>query len=227
MRLSTYAKQLGISYQTAWRLFKDGKLNAYKLPAGTVIVREEESQGSEQSVAIYCRVSSSENKGNLESQKKRLLDYCAAKGYKVSRVITEVGSGINDTRKQWLSLLQDRMVRIIVVEHKDRFTRFGFAGYKTLLNTDGRDIEVVECKFCHSIIHADVNAPRNLMKRSSLPAPFSLYMSHANILRALTRSFLDSLSSTERKHHLRHSDAVSLLPADPYFAGNLAQLKGH
>jgi putative resolvase len=143
MRLSTYAKQLGISYQTAWRLFKDGKLNAYKLPTGTVIVREEESQGSEQSVAIYCRVSSSENKGNLESQKKRLLDYCAAKGYKVSRVITEVGSGINDTRKQWLSLLQDRMVRIIVVEHKDRFTRFGFTGYKTLLNTDGRDIEVV------------------------------------------------------------------------------------
>jgi len=67
MRLSTYAKQLGISYQTAWRLFKDGKLNAYKLPAGTVIVREEESQGSEQSVAIYCRVSSSENKGDLET----------------------------------------------------------------------------------------------------------------------------------------------------------------
>ena len=143
MKLSTYAKQLGISYQTAWRLFKDGKLNAYKLPTGTVIVREEESQGSEQSVAIYCRVSSSENKGNLELQKSRLLDYCAAKGYKVSRVITEVGSGINDTRKQWLSLLQDRMVRIIVVEHKDRFTRFGFTGYKTLLNTDGRDIEVV------------------------------------------------------------------------------------
>ena len=70
------------------------------------------------------------------------------------------------------------------------------------------------------------NAPRNLMKRSSLPAPFPLYMSHANILRALTKSFVDSLSSTERKHHLRHSDAVSLLSANPYFAGDLAQLKG-
>ena len=143
MKLSAYAKRLGISYQTAWRLFKDGKLNAYKLPTGTVIVREEETQGADQSVAVYCRVSSSENKTNLESQKQRLLDYCAAKGYKVSRVVTEVGSGINDTRKQWLSLLQDRTVRIIVVEHKDRFTRFGFTGYKTLLNTDGRDIEVV------------------------------------------------------------------------------------
>lgn len=143
MKLSAYAKRLGISYQTAWRLFKDGKLNAYKLPTGTVIVREEETQGADQSVAVYCRVSSSENKTSLESQKQRLLDYCAAKGYKVSRVVTEVGSGINDTRKQWLSLLQDRTVRIIVVEHKDRFTRFGFTGYKTLLNSDGRDIEVV------------------------------------------------------------------------------------
>ena len=85
---------------------------------------------------------------------------------------------------------------------------------------------VFECKFCLSIMHADVNAPRNLMKRSSLLAPFPLYMSHANILRALTKSFLDSLSSMERKHHLRHSDAVSLLSANPYFAGNLAQLKG-
>ena len=62
----------------------------------------------------------------------------------MNRVVTEVGSEINDTRNQWLSLLQDRTVRIIVVEHKDRFTRFGFAGYKTLLNTDGRDIEVVK-----------------------------------------------------------------------------------
>ena len=143
MKLSAYAKQLGISYQTAWRLFKDGKLNAYKLPTGTVIVREEGAQGAEQSVSVYCRVSSSENKGNLESQKQRLLDYCAAKGYKVNRVVTEVGSGINDTRKQWLSLLQDRSIRIIVVEHKERFTRFGFTGYRTLLNNEGRDIEVV------------------------------------------------------------------------------------
>src|SRR5271169_4920813 len=143
MKLSTYAKQLGISYQTAWRMFRDGKLNAYKLPTGTVIVREDTSEGTKQTVAVYCRVSSSENKSNLEPQKKRLLDYCAAKGYKVSKVITEVGSGINDTRKQWLSLLQDRGIGLIVVEHKDRFTRFGFTGYKTLLNNEGRDIEVV------------------------------------------------------------------------------------
>ena len=85
---------------------------------------------------------------------------------------------------------------------------------------------VFQCKFCHSIMHADVNAPRNLSKRSSLVTALPLYMSHANILRVLTKSFIDSLSSMERKYHLRHSDAVSLLSANPYFAGNLAQLKG-
>lgn len=145
MKLSVYAKKMGLSYRTAWNYFKEGKLNAYQTHTGTVIVREEEEAAvaAGQSVAVYCRVSSAESKGNLESQKRRLLDYCAAKGYKVSRVIMEVGSGINDTRKQWMSLLQDRTVRLIVVEHKDRFTRFGFNGYRALLQNEGRDVEVV------------------------------------------------------------------------------------
>jgi len=142
MKLSEYAKRLGISYRTAWRYFKEGKLNAYQTHTGTIIVREE-LKPSDKTVAIYCRVSSSENKSNLESQKNRLLDYCAARGYRVCRVVTEVGSGVNDTRKQWLSLLQDKSINLIVVEHKDRFTRFGFNAYKVLLNNEHRDIEVV------------------------------------------------------------------------------------
>jgi len=142
MKLSQYAKQLGVSYQTAWRYFKQGKLNAYQTHTGTVIVKEE-LQPSEKKVAIYCRVSSSENKNNLESQKKRLLNYCAARGYQVHKVVAEVGSGVNDMRKQWLSLLQDKTINLIVVEHKDRFTRFGFNACKVLLNNEGRSIEVV------------------------------------------------------------------------------------
>jgi len=50
---------------------------------------------------------------------------------------------VNDTRKQWLSLLKDKSINLIVVEHKDRFTRFGFNAYKVLLNNEHRDIEVV------------------------------------------------------------------------------------
>lgn len=142
MKLSEYAKRLGISYKTAWNYFKAGRLDAYQTHTGAVIVREE-VQTSEKNVAVYCRVSSSENKDNLESQKKRLLDYCAAKGYKVTSTVCEIGSGINDGRKMWLKLLQNKTVTLIVVEHKDRFTRFGFNAYKTLLNNDGRDIEII------------------------------------------------------------------------------------
>lgn len=144
MKLSEYARRMGISYRTAWNYFKQGELDAYQTHTGTVIVREKESKAlAGKNAAIYCRVSSAENKKNLETQKRRLLDYCAAKGYKVSKVITEIGSGVNDTRKQWVALLRDRSINLIVVEHKDRFTRFGFNAYKVLLNNEGRDVEVV------------------------------------------------------------------------------------
>lgn len=56
--------------------------NAYRLPTGTIIVEEKENiqnQG-EKIVAIYCRVSSSENKDNLERQADRLREYAIAKG---------------------------------------------------------------------------------------------------------------------------------------------------
>ncbi len=142
MKLSEYAKKLGVSYKTAWNYFRQGKLNAYQTHTGTVIVREE-IQATEKTVAVYCRISSSENKANLESQRNRLLDYCAAKGYRVSKVVTEIGSGVNDNRKQWLDLLRNRSITLIIVEHKDRFTRFGFNGYRALLNNEGRDIEAV------------------------------------------------------------------------------------
>jgi predicted site-specific integrase-resolvase len=59
MNLSEYAKRLGISYRTAWRYFKEGKLNAYQTHTGTIIVREE-LKPSDKAVAIYCRVSSKE-----------------------------------------------------------------------------------------------------------------------------------------------------------------------
>jgi predicted site-specific integrase-resolvase len=141
MKLSTYAKELGISYKTAWRYWKDGKLDAYQLPSGTVIVREKAL--IERKVCIYARVSSAENKNNLESQAERLKQYCMAKGYKIRQVIKEIGSGVNDNRARLLKLLGDDDCTLIVVEHKDRLTRFGFNYIKTLLNKQGKDIEVV------------------------------------------------------------------------------------
>lgn len=71
-------------------------------------------------------VSSSENRSNLESQANRLKDYCQAKGYQIIRVVKEIGSGVNDSRKQLIKLLESNDYNLIVVEHKDRLTRVGF-----------------------------------------------------------------------------------------------------
>jgi len=143
MKLSDYAKNLGISYRTAWRYFKQGKLDAYQTHTGTIIIKKDIEKNNMLKVAIYCRVSSSENRDNLERQKQRLLNYCSAKGYRVNKVITEIGSGINDTRKQWLSLLKDKQINLIVIEYKDRFTRFGFSAMELLLENENRKIEVI------------------------------------------------------------------------------------
>lgn len=143
MKLSIYAKKLGVSYRTVWRLYKSGKLDAYALPTGTIIVRDNAVTHLPDKVCIYARVSSSENKTNLERQATRLQEYAIAKGYQIHKVIKEIGSGVNDNRKQLLKLLKSKEYRIIIVEHKDRLTRFGFNYLSLLAEEQGKSIEVV------------------------------------------------------------------------------------
>jgi predicted site-specific integrase-resolvase len=146
MKLADYAKQMGVRYETAWRWFRDGKIQGRRIGAHTIIITEGQAESSaapSQCVAIYARVSSAENKGHLDSQAERLVASCAARGYQVAKVVKEVGSGINDARPKLLALLADQGIALIVVEHKDRLTRFGFRYLDTLLKTQGRAIEIV------------------------------------------------------------------------------------
>jgi putative resolvase len=141
MKLSDYAKSIGVSYKTAWRMWQRGELNAEQLPSGTVIVKLNNSINK--GVIIYARVSSSENRANLDSQAQRLESYCTAKGYQIKRIVKEVGSGVNDNRKKLIAELTKDDYSLIVVEHKDRLTRVGFNYIKVLLNQLNKDIEVV------------------------------------------------------------------------------------
>jgi putative resolvase len=145
MKLSQYAKKVGVTYRKAFRWWQNGDIKGYQLPSGTIVVTEgEERQESRTGqVVIYARVSSHEQRANLERQAERLEDYCAAKGYQVSRVVKEIGSGVNDNRAKFLALLEDQRIHTIVVEHKDRATRFGFRYLDTLLKGQGRTLEVV------------------------------------------------------------------------------------
>lgn len=145
MKLSVWAKRMGIAYKTAWRWFKEGKIeDAFKTPSGSIFVPEKIQK--EDYIIIYARVSSSENKSNLDTQAERLQQYAMARGYQIKEVIKEIGSGVNDNRKQLQKILSDGKATKIIVEHKDRLTRFGFNYLKTLLANQGCEIEVVNMK---------------------------------------------------------------------------------
>jgi putative resolvase len=145
MKLSAYAKQLGISYHTAWRMWQRGELAARQLPSGTIIVETPPvaAPARVQKVAVYARVSSAEDRQNLDGQAERVSAFCVARGWQVARVVKECGSGVNDQRPQFLALLADTSLSHIVVEHQDRCSRFGVAYIQTLLKTQGRELVMV------------------------------------------------------------------------------------
>lgn len=143
MKLSQYAKQQGISYSTALRWWHQGVIRGYQAPSGTIIVEiEDKARASEERVAIYARVSSAEHRESLERQAERLTQYCAIRGYRVVKLVKEIGSGVNDSRPKLLSILSDPLITRVIVEQKDRLTRFGFRYIETLLAIQGRTIEV-------------------------------------------------------------------------------------
>ena len=145
MKLSDYAKELGVTYKTAWEWFKAGKVRgAYKTESGAIIVPNKKVKKGDY-VIIYARVSSSsdENKTDLANQAERLTQYAIARGYQIKEVIKEVGSGVNDNRKKLQKILKEGKATKIIVEHKDRLTRFGFNYLDTLLSNADCEIEVV------------------------------------------------------------------------------------
>ncbi|XWK91566.1 MAG: IS607 family transposase [Phormidium sp.] len=148
MKLSDYAKHLGISYQTAWRWWKSNKLPhpAKQTKTGTVIVDfkpELESLVQDNKVVIYARVSSSENKDNLDRQGERLIQYATVKGYQIVRVVKEIGSGLNDKRRKLENLLKEEDYNILLVEHRDRLARFGTNYLDLLLSRLKVKLEIV------------------------------------------------------------------------------------
>jgi putative resolvase len=147
LKLSDYAEELGISYQTAWKHFKAGKIPypTRKLPSGTIIVdyHQKSTEALKGNAAIYARVSSAENKDNLERQAQRLVDYATARGYKIQYVVKEVGSGLNDNRKKLADLLNKADYDILIVEHRDRLARFGTNYLDLLLKRCNITLDIV------------------------------------------------------------------------------------
>ena len=144
MKLSQYAKKVGVTYKTAYRWYRAGTLDAYQTATGIIIVRDKlDEKPLTGRVALYARVSSLGRSEDLERQMHRLKDYAVAKGYQVSKEVTEIASGLNEKRPKLEKLLADSSIGTIVIENRDRLTRFGSHYIETLLEAQGRHLEIL------------------------------------------------------------------------------------
>ena len=134
MKLSEWARKNNLSYPTAHSLFKKGMLpvKATQLATGTILIEEYIPVKQNLKTYIYCRISSYNKKDDLNRQVERCKQFCFNNGWEIEKVIKEISSGMNDKRKGLMKLL-DSTPKRIVVEHKDRLTRFGFNYFQTVL----------------------------------------------------------------------------------------------
>lgn len=145
MRLSEYASRHGIQYRTAWNRFKKGKIpGAYQDDGGRIVVPDPDQPRVDiRKVAVYARVSNSQRRGDLNAQAERLVSWAVANGFEVVHVVKEVGSGVSDKRKKLHALLSKDDYGTLLIEHKDRLTRFGFEWFVSLLAQQGKEIQVL------------------------------------------------------------------------------------
>lgn len=147
MNLKEWAAETGISYATARRRYESGALPVPSYRLGRLImvgVPVTVSATTTGQVVVYARVSSADQKTDLDRQVARVTTWATGQRLAVSRVVTEVGSALNGHRRKFLALLRDPAVSIIVVEHRDRFARFGAEYVEAALTAQGRRLLVVD-----------------------------------------------------------------------------------
>ena len=145
-KLSDYAKKFSVTYRTAWNHFKLGKIEGAFLDERTkhvLIPIESFKENATKRVALYARVSNNDAKDNLDRQLERIRNYSVSNGYNIVYEIKEISSGLNDQRPKLTKILKKNDYDILVVENRDRLTRFGFNYIETLLNTKNIEILVI------------------------------------------------------------------------------------
>lgn len=165
MKLSEYAQQQGVDYKTAYRWFRKGiiPLRTTQLPTGTILVHTEDLTPTSSGVALYARVSSHDQKGDLDRQLARLVQHATSANLAVVRSVSEIGSGLNGHRGKLLSLLRDPAIGVIVVEHRDRLARFGSEYIEAALAAAGRKLIIVDDgEATHDLIHDAVDVMTSL-----------------------------------------------------------------
>ena len=148
MNLTEWARAQGIHPQTAYRWFHAGTLPvpAVRVNRRTILVSPDAATKAvpAEALGLYARVSSHDQRGDLDRQVARLSEWAAKAGHPVVRVEAEVGSGMNGARTKVRRLLSDPAVTTVVVEHRDRLGRMNTELVEAALSAHGRRLVVID-----------------------------------------------------------------------------------
>jgi predicted site-specific integrase-resolvase len=146
MNLAVWAERNGVARVSGYRWFHAGVLSVPAPKVGRLILVDEPTRdaGLRGGTAVYARVSSADQKTDLDRQVAPVTAWATAEQIPVDKVVTEVGCALNGHRRKFLALLRDRSVQPIVVEDRDRFCRLGSEYVQGALAAQGRERVVVD-----------------------------------------------------------------------------------
>jgi putative resolvase len=147
VNLAEWAHAQGIHVTTAYRWWREGALPVPARKAGRLILVSPDTAASparQEAAGRYARVSSHDQKADLDRQVARLSAWAARAGVPVVRAEAEVGSGMNGTRAKARRLLADPKVTVVVVEHRDRLGRMNTELAEAALSGHGRRLVVTD-----------------------------------------------------------------------------------
>ena len=149
IKIGEAAKMLGVSIETMRRWEASGELVPHRKTQGGTRYYDVSQlinvENNDYPTVCYCRVSSHDQKQDLERQKELLEAYCAAKGWR-SLVISDNGSGMNYKKKglqKLLEMILCRKLKRLVLTTKDRLLRFGSELVFTLCEIQGIEIVII------------------------------------------------------------------------------------
>ena len=149
-----FGKMIGRSVNTLQRWDREGILKARRTPTNRryyteedyyniMGIQQENVENQVNDIVIYARVSNQNQKDDLKNQVEFLKTYANAKGYIVSNIIADIGSGLDYNRKGFNSILYSEKKQKILISYKDRFVRFGYSWFDNFLKSKGSEIVVV------------------------------------------------------------------------------------
>ena len=149
------ARRLGVTPKTLQRWDRCGTFSPLaRSPTGLRLYSEAQiseriglqSRPTPQRIIAYCRVSSAAQKPDLRNQRRILEEFCTARGLANVEFLEEIGGGLNFKRRGLLDLtdaISRSEVRMLVLAHRDRLTRFGYEWFEHLAQKHGCELLVL------------------------------------------------------------------------------------